>query len=191
MALTLSIGQQPVTFLAVHLKSSCVNPKPETFRGRQQLARPLTSAESACRILRRQVKPLEHWVEQTARRTPRFVILGDFNRKLHLELGLPARGDSSSAVDEIDPPGSPPSKIANLLPELNDGVPVSSRLWLVRTKRPSGCKGFQGLDHILLSESIASLGGNKKRFAEKLPVSKSPSGKEASDHCPLAMSLRL
>jgi hypothetical protein len=190
MALTLVLNDQRVTFLSLHLKSACVNPNPERFAGRAQPARPLTSGEPACRLLRAQVKPLEDWMESVALRTPRFVMLGDFNRKLHQEIGRTAREDGTSAAAPIDPPGAARSRIAYLYPELNDGNPAAARTWLMKPRpRHQECRGFSGLDHIVLSLALANLGDNRQRLSEKLPLARTAAGRPASDHCPLAAAL--
>ncbi len=190
MTLTLFLNGQRVSFLSLHLKSACVNPDPERFAGRAQPARPLTSSEAACRLLRAQVKPLEHWIETVALKTPRFVVLGDFNRKLHQEIGRSARADGSSAAAPIDPPGAARSRIAYLYPELNDGSPAVARTWLMQpAPRTRECRGFSGLDHIVLSVALADLGNNRQSLSEKLPVARTAAGRPASDHCPVAASL--
>ncbi len=190
MALTLVLNSQPVTFMSLHLKSACVNPEPERFAGRTQPARPLTSTESACRLLRAQVPALEAWMEAVALRTPRFVILGDFNRKLHQEIGRVAREDGTSAAAPIDPPGQARSRIAYLYPELNDGRPAAARTWLMKpAPRPPECRGFSGLDHIVLSLDLADLSNNRQRPSEKLGLARTSVGRMASDHCPLSASL--
>ncbi|MFO0388086.1 MAG: hypothetical protein ACK50W_02425 [bacterium] len=190
MALTLVLNGQRVTFLSLHLKSACANPTPERFAGRAQPARPLTSAEPACRLLRAQVKPLEDWMESVALRTPRFVMLGDFNRKLHQEIGRTAREDGTSAAAPIDPPGAARSRIAYLYPELNDGNPAAARTWLMKPgPRHQECRGFSGLDHIVLSLALANLSDNRQRLSEKLPQARTAAGRPASDHCPLAATL--
>lgn len=186
MALTLLLGQERVTFMSLHLKSACANPQAEKFAGRSQPARPLTSTEPACRLLRAQVKPLEAWLDRVAATTPRFIMLGDFNRKLHQELGQPARADGEPADALLDPPGRAPSPVLHLYPELNDGVPTAARTWLMKTgARPAGCRGFVGLDHIVLSEALARLGNNRRTLAAKWAVVRTPTGRPASDHCPL------
>ncbi len=190
MSLTLVLNAQPVTFMSLHLKSACVNPEPERFAGRTQPARPLTSSETACRLLRAQVKPLEHWIETVALKTPRFVVLGDFNRKLHQEIGRTAREDGTSAAAAIDAPGQARSRIAYLYPELNDGSPAVARTWLMKpAPRSRECRGFWGLDHIVLSVTLADLNNNRQSLSEKLPVARTSAGRLASDHCPLAASL--
>jgi endonuclease/exonuclease/phosphatase family metal-dependent hydrolase len=190
MSLTLSLNGQPVTFMSLHLKSGCVNPEPERFAGRKQDARPLTSDEPACRLLRAQVKPLEDWMEAVARKTPRFVMIGDFNRKLHQEIGRAARQDGTSAAATIDPPGAAPSRIAYLYPELNDGHPAAARTWLLKPAPDAqSCQGFTGLDHIVVSLALAELNDNRDRRVEKLSLARTPSGRLASDHCPLAVRL--
>jgi endonuclease/exonuclease/phosphatase family metal-dependent hydrolase len=167
-----------------------VNPEPERFAGRAQPARPLTSSEPACRLLRAQVPALEAWMEAVALKTPRFIMLGDFNRKLHQEIGRTARADGTAAADPIDPVGRARSRIAYLYPELNDGHPAAARTWLMKpTLRPKECRGFTGLDHIVLSLALADLSDNCERTAEKLPVARTSAGRMASDHCPLAASL--
>ena len=82
--------------LVVHLKSGCHS-------------RSLTSEKKACVKLRSQLPILERWIDARAREDLPFVVLGDFNRRMHsrdafyedLDDGQPANADLfSPGIDE-------------------------------------------------------------------------------------------
>ncbi|MGB8328413.1 MAG: HAD family acid phosphatase [Steroidobacteraceae bacterium] len=89
-----------MTLMSVHLKSGC----PQG---------PLTAAERACRLISRQVAPLEAWIDAQAGAGRRFGLTGDFNRRFSLERG-PARDAAG--------------QVLNLGPEINDADPPAARL---------------------------------------------------------------
>ncbi len=70
----ITLGQQPIRLLAVHLKSFCFTgtlPAPDL-------------GGNHCEKLATQIPLLEQWIDTTASDEVPFVVLGDFNRRLNL-----------------------------------------------------------------------------------------------------------
>lgn len=191
LVLTLQLAGRKIRFLTVHLKSGCVSP---LNRGRLDGS---TGPEDPCPVLQQQVGPLEAAVEELSKGVDHLVVLGDFNRNLGHEAARvkgaePVRSDGGTDLAKARPAGV---LTRNLLLELNDGRPASSRLALVpptcsgspevsaacdaaklrllnqderRTltdRAGLGCRNPIGLDHILVSEGLA-----KSATAAKLPL---------------------
>lgn len=153
----------------------------------------LTDLDPACQLLNRQIVPLENWIESVASQSPRFVLLGDFNRRLDQEAQrkvpphqVRGNGTDPATQNKVDADGRVTSKY--LWQEISDGKPSLYQTPLDETA--SGCKGFTGLDHILLSEALHIL--QPTAFTSlKVPVVKKPGQKIAtSDHCPRIALLR-
>lgn len=190
LALALTVNGEPVTFMNVHLKAACASVTNDDPRFPGRL---LDDAAEACDVLNRQVAPLEAWLESVAKKSPRFVWLGDFNRRIDDEEKLAIAKDKVRA-DGSDP--ASPHKVINnkvstryLWPELNDGSPALFQVPL--STQEGGCKGFTGLDHIVISEAL-----KKKNegviFSKKVGVAeKAGQGIETSDHCPRVAQLKL
>lgn len=190
LALSLTVNGEPVTFLNVHLKAGCASVTNDDARFPGRL---LDDAADACDVLNRQVAPLEAWLEAVAKKSPRFVWLGDFNRRIDDEEKLAIAKDKVRA-DGSDP--ASPHKVVNnkvptryLWPELNDGTPALFQIPL--STKEGGCTGFTGLDHIVISEAL-----KKKNegvvFSKKVGVAeKAGQGIETSDHCPRIAQLKL
>jgi exonuclease III len=188
LALELMINGARVTFLNVHLKSGCAN----LITGKGFAGRKLTAPDPACEILNRQVPVIEDWVEDVARHSPRFVLLGDFNRRIDEEekAGIAA---TDVRTDGSDPAG--PNirdawgrvKSRYFWQEIADGSPGLYQVPLTFIEK--GCGGHEGLDHIVISEPI--------RQMQRLPLSsrmaslfKNPRQSiKTSDHCPLTTVL--
>lgn len=191
LALELSVNGQPVTFMNLHLKSSCANLKPfGPFQPRK-----LDDADAACRVLNRQVPALEDWIEAVGARSPRFVLLGDFNRRIDEE-AAEAVPPSQVRADGSDPAG-PNKKDAlgyvstkYLWQEISDGKPTLFQVPL--SGADSGCKGFTGLDHIVISGALKAVQTDATFGSRKVPVASQPGQAiETSDHCPRIMTLNL
>lgn len=172
LVLTASVGGKPIKILNVHLKSSCPN---------GSLDNP---ANEACRTLQRQAIPLEAWVETQARLETPFVIIGDFNRNLEQEVSgnFPARSDDSSPTSPLEP-----SKLRNLIPELNDGVPAGSGIRVIQMNRSASadhaCHDI--LDQLVISDMLLN-----SVLSGTLPQAKLVLGqKGASDHCAISTAL--
>lgn len=183
LELNLKIGGKPASFLNVHLKSACAN----LVTGGGFPGRELTDADPSCRILNRQISPLENWIERTAHSAPRFVVLGDFNRRLDEEAKLTV-APNMVRTDGTDPSG-PNTMAADgrvssrfLWQEIADGNPVLHQIPL--SQASSTCKGFTGLDHILISEALLAL-QVAPLSSVKIPVVQKPQQVIiTSDHCP-------
>ena len=189
LALSLTINGEPVTFMNVHLKAGCASVTNEDARFPGRL---LDDPAEACEVLNRQVAPLEAWIESVARKSPRFVWMGDFNRRIDDEEKLAIAKDKVRA-DGSDPAGA--HKATNgkgttryLWPELNDGTPALYQVPL--STKEGGCTGFIGLDHIVISEALKRSNPGVV-FSKKVGVAEKPGQRiETSDHCPRVAQLR-
>ncbi len=189
LALSLTVNGEPVTFMNVHLKAGCASVTQEDARFPGRL---LDDPAEACEVLNRQVAPLEEWIESVAKKSPRFVWMGDFNRRIDDEERLAIPKDKVRA-DGSNPAGA--HKTTNgkvttryLWPELDDGSPALYQVPL--STKEGGCTGFTGLDHIVISEALKKANpgvvlSKKVGVDEKLgqPI-------ETSDHCPRVAQLR-
>jgi endonuclease/exonuclease/phosphatase family metal-dependent hydrolase len=190
LSLTLNINNASVTFMNVHLKAACasVNDSNPRFPGRF-----VDDGAEACEVLNRQVKPLEDWIEATAKKSPRLVMLGDFNRRIDDEAAM-APDKSQVRRDGSDPasPNKPnavgkvPTKF--LWQEIADGDPTLFQIPL--SSKDGGCEGFQGLDHIVISEAVKKLNAGVI-VSKKVGVINAPNQAiETSDHCPRVAQIR-
>lgn len=189
VALSLTIGKDPLTLMNVHLKSSCANLiTSPAFKGHE-----LTDPDAACQVLNRQVAPLEVWIDGVAKASPLFVVLGDFNRRLDEEA---AQSVASKDVrtDHTDPATpnktGPNGEVSSrfLWQELSDGDPT-----LVQVPPPvkTDCRGFEGLDHILIS-AVLNARQSGQLSSEKVKVEqKERQVIVTSDHCPRITRLTL
>jgi exonuclease III len=190
LALELMINGSPVTFLNVHLKSGCANLKSAPgFPGHK-----LTDPEAACRVLNRQIPILEDWIERIAKQSPRFILLGDFNRRIDEE----ARERISKAevrTDGSDPAGANTRdelggvKSNYLWQEIADGAPSMYQMRLTFTE--PGCTGFKGLDHIVISDPVRRAQTGALRSSKAAFVRKGRQSIATSDHCPRITFLEL
>ncbi len=137
-------GHQPVRLLAVHLKSGC-------FQG---------DRAQACGVLQQQVPVLEDWIDRAAVGPDRFIVLGDWNRRL------------AEAGDAV-------------WTELDDGNPANSDLRLADEGVKPLCdpryRSF--IDHIVLDRRAV---GQASGFTE---TTYAPGQKHFSDHCPVSALL--
>ncbi len=135
-------GHQPTRLLAVHLKSGC-------FQG---------DRAQACGVLQQQVPVLEDWIDRAAVGPDRFVVLGDWNRRL------------AEAGDAV-------------WTELDDGNPANADLRLADEGVTPRCdpryRSF--IDHIVFDRRAA---GQASGFAETTYAS---GQKHLSDHCPVSV----
>jgi len=188
LTLELAWGERRISFLNVHLKSSCANIVPTPI----YQARLLDDPNPACQVLNRQVAPIERWLDSVAARSPDFVLLGDFNRRIDEEAAANIRPEQVR-LDGSNPAGVPPQdangKVATryLWQELNDGSRALKQVPL--TKVDAGCRGFTGLDHIVLSGALAARQapdiGSYKTAVVQAPGQRI----ETSDHCPRSVTL--
>ena len=188
LALQLHVNGAPVTLMNVHLKAACAS---ATHSNPRYPARLLTDPVEACEVFNRQVPILEDWIDAVAAQSPRFVILGDFNRRIDEEQALAIPKDQVRA-DGTDPASRHTAaadgrvKTRYLWPELADGSRALFQLTLKSTD--PACKGFTGLDHIVVSGAVhAAL---EKRDPADIGTRKAPvlgrpgQPVESSDHCP-------
>ena len=190
LALQLVIHEAPVTFLNIHLKSGCANLK----TGRGFAGRKLTDPDPACEVLNRQIPIIEDWVENVAKESPRFVLFGDFNRRIdEEERALVVK--SEVRTDGTDPtePNTKDEwgrvKSSYLWQEIADGFPVMHQVPLISTER--GCTGLKGLDHIVISDSIKQSQTRALSSRKIAVVKKRPQPIATSDHCPRVTILEL
>ncbi len=190
LALRLVINGAAVTFLNIHLKSGCANLNGNgAFAGHK-----LTDPNPACGVLNRQVPIIEDWVENVAQESSRFILLGDFNRRIDEEATAPITA-SEVRTDGTDPAGPNTKdelgrvKSSYLWQEIADGFPAMHQVPLASTE--PGCTGFKGLDHIVISDAIKKAQtralGSRKIAVEKKhrqPIA-------TSDHCPRVTILEL
>lgn len=220
---TLDLNGKKVRFLTVHLKSSCVSPLDRNPRRLDDVS------VEACALLQQQVRPLEGTFEQLGQDVDHFVMLGDFNRNLAHELNQvagaePTRSDGGT---DLAKPLAADVRTRNLLLEINDGQPTSSKAALLLPTCPGsaaleaaceasktgiptaeqqkllsgktglGCRNPVGLDHILVSQSLATAVSNTRKIGigpfggSLLPTADRPDPLLAvSDHCPLVAEIR-
>lgn len=188
LALELKVAGRPISFLNVHLKSGCANIVPTPV----YQARLLDDPAPACQVLNRQVAPLERWLDGVAKRSPDYVLLGDFNRRIDEEAAAGIRPEQVRA-DGSNPAGVPAQdkdgKVATryLWQELNDGGRSLQQVPLTGVE--AGCKGFSGLDHIVLSGALAARQpadlGSRKTAVVRAPDQRI----DTSDHCPRSVTL--
>jgi len=188
LALELELPGRRVSFLNVHLKSGCANIVPTpTYQ-----ARLLDDRAGACQTLNRQVAPLERWLDKVGKQSPEYVLLGDFNRRIDEEAAA-AIAPGQVRTDGSAPAGVPAQdangKVATryLWQELNDGTRALQQVPLSGVD--AGCRGFTGLDHIVLSGALAARQapnlGSRKTAVVQAPGQRI----ETSDHCPRSVSL--
>lgn len=188
LTLELEWADRRLSFLNVHLKSSCANIVPTPI----YQARLLDDPNPACQVLNRQVAPIERWLDSVAQRSPDFVLLGDFNRRIDEEAAanIPAE---KVRLDGSNPAGVPPQdangKVATryLWQELNDGTRALKQVPL--TNVDSGCRGFTGLDHIVLSGALAARQAPEIGSRKTAVVQQPGQRIDTSDHCPRSVTL--
>ena len=162
--ITVTVEEQPIRFLSVHLKSGCFDRDLES-----------ASPNSDCGKLNRQIPELESWIDTRAEEMVPFVVFGDFNRRFD------ASGDTFwPEIDDGDPEN------ADLL-RVNEGE--TSSCWqgqypmyidhLVFDSLSSEWIVDDSFEQILYNEPFSS---NSERARLQ---------RELSDHCPLAVNLEL
>jgi len=189
LALTLTINKTSVTFMNVHMKAGCASVNNNDTR---YLGRLLTDANDACEVLNRQVPILENWIESVAKTSPHFVLLGDFNRRIDDEQEMkidPAQvradGSDAASANKVDANGKVTTRY--LWQELSDGRPTMHQIAL--STKDGGCTGFQGLDHIVISDAL-KLSNLNPIVSKKIGVFSQPNQIiETSDHCPRVAQL--
>lgn len=187
--LNLTIQGKTLSLLNVHLKSSCAN----LVNTERYPARLLTDNDAACKVLNRQIAPLENWIEAVAVKTPMFIVLGDFNRRIDEEAAanIPAKevrldGSDPASPNSTGPFGEVKSRV--MWQEISDGTPSLVQIPLAEG---SACKGFVGLDHILFSSALYAKQAQGFNSL-KLPVIQDAGQKIiSSDHCPRIVKMKM
>jgi len=176
LAVSLPVNGKTVQLLDVHLKSSCPTGPLDT------------SSNPNCGTLRRQVEPLEAWIEAQAEAGRPFLIAGDWNRDLEAEArgNLPARGDASDPKGPIEQ-----SVVRNVWPEINDMAPPTSAMALVQMDRSAaaGKACHDILDQMAVSITLRGMLAPASLQGGELPAAFLSRPKTASDHCPVRTRL--
>jgi endonuclease/exonuclease/phosphatase family metal-dependent hydrolase len=205
LSVVLVIDGKRLRVMTVHLKSSCVSPLEATDRNPQKGQ--LAGGDDNCVILQQQVRPLEAWLE--AKATGPTVVLGDFNRNLPHELHALKPKDVRTDGSDPKGPRAPGVLARSLIGEVNDGAPDGTLLSLVNVACPTnavtadycrraktealtgealrpltrsenlGCRNPVGLDHVLVSQTLAA-----GASAEKVPLGRLGGTRPASDRFP-------
>jgi len=156
-----------IRLLGVHLKSGCARQR-------------LDEGPEACRRLARQVPVLEDWIDAAARAGAWYGVLGDFNRNLLAERGAARAANGAQR---------------NVWAELDDGEPRGATLINVAAGEPfrncvSGQNHSGYIDQIILGEKLATR--LVPRSFERLTWTAQDAARfKLSDHCPLAIRLRI
>jgi endonuclease/exonuclease/phosphatase family metal-dependent hydrolase len=221
LSATLTIDGKPLRIMTVHLKSSCVSPLEANARNPERGM--LEGNDPHCIILQRQVRPIEAWIE--GRATVPTIMLGDFNRNLSHEIASIPRSQVRSDGSDPAGPLPSDARVRSLIGEVDDGQPAASKLTLLETTCPInavseefcrrakseaftreelrpltrsenlGCRNPIGLDHVLVSQGLAT-----GASARKVPLGRLGSARPAgdrfpnpllalSDHCPLVATV--
>jgi endonuclease/exonuclease/phosphatase family metal-dependent hydrolase len=156
-------GAARLLLLAVHLKAGCAQGSLES------------PTDPDCATLAAQRAPLEGWIDAAAEGTVPFVVLGDFNR------AFDRFGDDDRFWQEID-----------------DGEPAGLDLWRLPFRQESDCWRGTGRHHprpidFLVFDDRAWRWVDRARFRQ---VSYDAADQDEargtpSDHCPIAVDLRL
>jgi len=221
----LRLAHKTVRFLTVHLKSGCVTPLEHGKLDQN------AGADDPCSILQQQIAPFEDIFEQLGKGVDHFIVLGDFNRNLWHEVNLVKGAEAvrSDGTTDLTKPWANQVVTRNLLLEVNDGEPASSKAVLLSgtcagdasiisaceaskkgtlnasqrkvltAKTGLGCRNPVGLDHILVSQSLAAaVRSTNKISIDALGTSLSPKPPAlldpllaVSDHCPLVAEVEL
>ena len=190
LSLELHVNGQAVTFMNVHLKSACAS---VTNNDARYPGRLLTDEFEPCRVLNRQVPLLEDWIETVAQRSPRFMLMGDFNRRIDDEAVLSPPRDQVRS-DGSDPAGPNPVDATGgvrtryLWQEISDGSPDLHQVPL--TTSDDACTGFTGLDHIVISGALKQANVGNIESRKLAVVSRTNQSIETSDHCPRLARLK-
>lgn len=123
----LRINGKLIRFMTVHLKSGCVSP---LDRGRLDGN---SGKDDPCPVLQQQVQPLEDALEKLGAGNTSFVFIGDFNRNMWHEANevAGAKAVRSDGSSDLTTPRNREVLTQNLLKEINDGVPLSSKATLL------------------------------------------------------------
>ena len=189
LAMSITVGEKELSILNVHLKSRCANLMDSSRFGPGAV---LSADKQHCKVLNRQVVPLETWIEDEAKKTPYVVVLGDFNRRIDEEISAAPkdiRADKSNPKNPHVPTGKPDGTVTTsyLWQEISDGDPTL--VWMGAPSVQKGC--YEGLDHIVLTQALNLLLKAKAKPAKISVPTKTASGIDAADHCPQMIKLQI
>jgi endonuclease/exonuclease/phosphatase family metal-dependent hydrolase len=193
LAITATLpGGSRVAILNLHLKAGCRMGRLD--EGPSRDPQRAERRESDCRVFQQQIPPLEDWIDRKLGAGYAVIVAGDFNRDLIHEIRerFPARSDGSDRTD----PAHDPTRIAGLLPEISDELPLAAWFGVARTgdyPRQSQC--HRGIDGFLISRNLEPLLDKPLRehrvrvlpFAEPVTLDRV----RPSDHCPHVLVLGL
>ena len=181
MDITIERNNQSLRLLGVHLKSGCfATPLDKaTLDGMPAETYSDKKRKRACEMLKKQIRPLERWVDKRAEENIPFIVLGDFNRRLEVEdeNGYKESQGIWPALDD------PRSKNPNQnMTRINDDI--QPQCW------PGVFNDF--IDHIIAdpraAEMIVSDSFDELRYEDKQYQS---SYKLLSDHCPICVDIAM
>jgi endonuclease/exonuclease/phosphatase family metal-dependent hydrolase len=143
--------------LSVHLKSGCARD-------------PIDSGKASCTELRRQIAPLEKWIDTQASGQKPFAVLGDFNRDLQNE---PGGSTLWADIDDANPDGS-------------DLVNTADGQKFQNCMTSQTFSGF--IDYIVLGREMAR-GLVPASFGREIYRPHDAVRRKLSDHCPVFIRL--
>jgi endonuclease/exonuclease/phosphatase family metal-dependent hydrolase len=175
MDITLAKGDEKLRLLAVHLKSGCFEKRldNQSINSMPDLSKNAKKKKNACVKLSKQLPHLEAWIDQRAKESNPFVVIGDFNRRFSKDIanGL---SENSGLWQAIDDEGA-------------------EDMWSPTLSANSDCWGGyykDYIDHIVLDPKA------KKRYVEGSFHQLVFTGKytkklsrSLSDHCPISVEL--
>lgn len=163
IGLDVTIGEQRLRLLNVHLKSRCFT---KSLR---------KSRNAHCATLARQVEPLEQWIDAAERSRVAFVVLGDFNRAFDVHQ---TKDELWRNIDDADPPG---------LRLFRYPFRQSAICWHGTSRYHEN-----PIDFIVLNEQANrwSIQGSFKQW-DYNATDQNPTKGLPSDHCPISLDLKL
>ncbi|MGF1728461.1 endonuclease/exonuclease/phosphatase family protein [Photobacterium kasasachensis] len=177
-----SINGKELTFLNLHMKSSCHELK-------------LDNSKIDCKTFANQVYVLEEWIEGMVKNEKDFVLLGDFNRVFDLDWSFEARSDGGNAKDKP----TDESQTRSFLHEINDGKPESVAIYYapnVFVRKHSDWNCYEKIDRFFLNRTFAEtlMWKTPALGLEAIGTNYPDFGRDKvrpSDHCPITLELPL
>jgi len=177
MDLTLTNGDKNLRLLAVHLKSGCFDKAID----KQSVASMPDSLDKeiktkvACTLLSKQIKPLESWVDERAKESVPFIVLGDFNRRFAIDIDNSFE-EEQGVWQAIDDEGA-------------------EDMWTATLTKNSKCWGGyykDYIDHIVLDPRAKAkfVDGSFNQLVFDGKYSKKLS-RALSDHCPISIKMKI
>lgn len=172
--LTLSKGNKALRLLAVHLKSGCFD-APLDKSSVDAIGD--TRKRKSCAKLSRQIEPLESWIDSRATEPLPFIVLGDFNRRLGVDIDK-GYSEEQGFWQAIDDEGEEDLWSPTVLDN------AESKCW--------GGYYKDYIDHIILSKAAKGMyvDNSFKQLIYQGRYSKDAAN-SLSDHCPISIELNL